>query len=91
MHRILITVLACDNFCIGLAKGCGVFSCQTPEDKITKPVKVQMISVSIKGSKIATMPSATGSLVFAAAWAMGAEPCPASLEYRPRFTPRLKA
>ena len=37
------------------------------------------------------MPSATGSLVRAEAWAIGAEPCPASLENRPRLTPRLSA
>ncbi len=36
------------------------------------------------------MPSETGSWAFAALWAMGAEPCPASLENNPRFTPLLK-
>ena len=45
----------------------GNFSCHTPEDKMTKPVKVQITSVSIKGSRIDTIPSATGSLVFAEA------------------------
>ena len=47
--------------------------------------------VSINGSKIATIPSLTGCSAFAAAWAMGAEPCPASLENNPRLTPLLKA
>ena len=37
------------------------------------------------------MPSETGSSPRAAAWAIGADPCPASLENRPRFTPRLNA
>ena len=50
-----------------------------------------MISVSMNGSRIDTMPSATGSFVLAAACAMGADPCPASFEKSPRFTPRLKA
>ena len=48
---------------------------------------VHMIIVSIKGSSIATRPSDTGSFVFADAWAIGAEPCPASFEYNPLFTP----
>ncbi len=45
--------------------------------------------VSMKGSSSATTPSDTGSSVFAAEWAMGADPCPASLEKRPRRTPHM--
>ena len=40
------------------------FSVQTPEDKMTKPVKVQIIKVSIKGSRIETNHSSTECLVF---------------------------
>ncbi len=40
---------------------------------------------------MATIPSETGSCAFAASWAIGAEPCPASFEKSPRLTPRLKA
>ena len=36
---------------------------------------------------MATSPSETGSFVFAEAWAIGAEPWPASFEYNPLFTP----
>ena len=67
------------------------FSHHTPEDRITSPVSVQMTSVSRNGSSSDTIPSDTGSSARAAAWAMGAEPCPASLENSPRATPRLKA
>ena len=52
---------------------------------------VHMMIVSIKGSRIETIPSSAGSSVRAEAWAIGAEPCPASLEYNPLFTPRSKA
>ncbi len=37
------------------------------------------------------MPSETGSCAFAAACAIGADPCPASFENRPLFTPLLNA
>ena len=67
------------------------FSRHTPDDRITSPVSVQMTSVSRNGSISDTIPSDTGSSARAAAWAMGAEPCPASLENNPRATPRLKA
>ena len=40
---------------------------------------------------MATIPSLTGCSALAAACAIGAEPCPASLEKRPRFTPLLNA
>ena len=67
------------------------FSVQTPEDKITRPVKVHIIKVSIKGSSIETNPSSTECLVFEVAWAIGADPCPASLEYKPLATPYVNA
>jgi len=44
--------------------------------------------VSIKVPSIATVPCLTGLSVFAAAWAMGALPNPASLENTPRATPK---
>ncbi len=50
---------------------------------------VQITSVSMNGSSRATTPSDTGSSVFAAAWAMGAEPWPASFENKPRRTPHI--
>ena len=43
----------------------------------------------MKGSNSATTPSETGSSVLAAEWAIGAEPCPASFEKRPRRTPHM--
>ena len=43
----------------------------------------------MNGPIMATAPSRTDSLVRAAAWAMGADPWPASLEYRPRRTPHM--
>ncbi len=49
---------------------------------------VQITSVSMNGSSNATSPSRTGSLVRAAACAMGEEPRPASFENRPRATPQ---
>ncbi len=48
-----------------------------------------MTIVSMNGSTSATTPSETGSSVLAAAWAIGAEPWPASLENSPRFTPHI--
>ena len=66
----------------------GTRSCQAPVMMITRPVMVQITRVSMNGSTRATTPSETGSSVLAAAWAMGAEPCPASLEKRPRLTPQ---
>ena len=54
-------------------------------------VNVHTTMVSIKGSMPATTASRTGSLVLAAEWAMGDDPCPASLENRARFIPYRKA
>ena len=50
-----------------------------------------MTIVSIKGSRMATKPSDTGSLPLAEACAIGALPCPASLEKRPLPTPLFNA
>ena len=44
----------------------------------------------MKGSSSATTPSETGSSVLAAAWAIGAEPWPASFENSPRRTPHIR-
>ena len=60
----------------------------TPVNIMTSPVIVQTTSVSIKVPSIATSPCSTGSLVLAAAWAIGALPSPASLENIPRATPK---
>ena len=49
-------------------------------DRMTKAVMVHTTRVSINGSRPATTPSRTGSLVWTAEWAIGAEPCPASEE-----------
>ena len=65
----------------------GAVASKAPVETSTRPVMVQMMSVSISGSSSATTPSETGSSVLAAEWAMGAEPWPASLEKRPRWTP----
>ena len=58
---------------------------------MTRPVRVQITIVSIKGSRIATIPSEHGSFVRAAACAIGAEPAPASLLNNPLFTPLVNA
>ena len=53
------------------------FSVQTPEERITRPVIVQITIVSIKGSSIETTPWSI-DLFLDEAWAIGDEPCPAS-------------
>ena len=50
------------------------FWLHTPEERITMPVRVHRIRVSMNGSNIETIPSDTGSLVFAEACAIGADP-----------------
>ena len=45
----------------------------------------------MNGSNKATTPSEAGRRVLAAAWAMGAEPMPASLEKVARRMPQMKA
>ncbi|SIA73682.1 Uncharacterised protein [Mycobacteroides abscessus subsp. abscessus] len=62
--------------------------CQTPEDSTTKAVAEQTISVSTTMPTIAQKPCLTGWSVCAAAWAIGAVPSPASLEYNPRAKPQ---
>ena len=54
---------------------------------MVKPVKVQMMRVSIKVPVMEIKPCSTGSFVLAAAAAMGAEPRPDSFEKTPRATP----
>ena len=56
---------------------------------ITNAVRVQITTVSMNGSSRATKPSLTGAAVRAAAWAMAAEPKPASLENTARRKPRI--
>ena len=41
---------------------------------------VHIIMVSMKGSRIETIPSSIGFSVLDEAWAIGADPCPTSLE-----------
>ena len=59
----------------------------TPDRSTAMEVRVQMMMVSTKTSKMPHRPCSTGSLVLEAAWAMGAEPRPASLENTPRAKP----
>ena len=54
---------------------------------MVKPVRVQMMRVSIKVPVMEIKPCSTGSFVLAAAAAMGAEPRPDSFEKTPRATP----
>ena len=58
---------------------------------ITDAVIKQTIIVSMKGPIIATMPSLTGSSVFAAEWAIDADPTPPSLLKTALLTPVTKA
>ena len=58
-----------------------------PVEIMTRPVMVQMIRVSMYGPSMATAPSRTENFVLAVECAMAADPCPASLEYRPRLIP----
>ena len=60
---------------------------QVPPMTMTSPVMVQMIIVSMNVPVMHTSPWRTGSLVFAAAAAIGAEPSPASLLKMPRAMP----
>ena len=54
-----------------------------------KAVAVQISRVSINTDSICTKPCFTGWDTSAAAAALGAEPTPASLEYRPRLMPNI--
>ena len=60
---------------------------QAPVVMIAKAVKEHTMMVSIKVPSIATNPCETGPFDLAAAWAIGADPRPASLENTPRATP----
>ena len=62
-------------------------TCHAPVITIARPVMVHIIIVSIKVPVIDTSPCLTGSLVLAAAAAIGAEPSPASLEKIPLAIP----
>ncbi len=62
-----------------------------PLMRITRAVMVQITVVSANTSKMPNRPCCTGPLVSAAAWAIGAEPKPASLENTPRATPLVMA
>ena len=58
-----------------------------PERTIVRPVMVHMTMVSMNVPVIDTNPCFAGSLVFAAAAAIGSEPSPASFENIPRAIP----
>ena len=62
-------------------------TCHAPVITIESPVRVQITIVSINVPVILTSPCLTGSLVCAAAAAIGALPRPASLEKMPLATP----
>ena len=59
----------------------------SPETKSESPVKLQIIMVSIKVPVMEIKPCLTGSLVFAAAKHMGADPAPIHWRKTPRATP----
>ncbi len=63
------------------------FGSHAPVMTIESPVIVQMMIVSKNVPVMQTSPCRTGSLVFAAAAAIGAEPRPASFEKMPRAMP----
>ena len=56
---------------------------------MTRAVTVQMTTVSMNGSSSATYPSRTGYRVRAVAWAMAADPRPASFENTARRKPMM--
>ena len=57
---------------------------------ITSAVIVQITTVSINGSSIATNPCVRGSLVLTVAWAIAEDPIPASLEKAARRKPKIR-
>ena len=61
----------------------------TPLQMMVRAVREQMTMVSTKTSKMPKTPCSTGPLVSAAAWAMAAEPRPASLEKALRRIPQM--
>ena len=62
-----------------------------PEQSMASPVSVQTTRVSAKTSKMPRKPCLTGSVSELEAWAMGAEPSPASFENTPRLSPQPSA
>ena len=63
----------------------------TPVTMTTSAVSRQMITVSRNGSMSAAKPCDMGSWVRTVAWAMGAEPSPASLANAARRKPWINA
>ena len=63
---------------------CGI----RPDVISTRPVSVSTTNVSTNTPRIATAPWSCGRSTLASAWAWGVEPRPASLENRPRATPK---
>ena len=59
-----------------------------PEQSIARPVSVHTMMVSANTSNMPKKPCLTGSVSLLEAWAMGAEPSPASFENTPRSTPQ---
>src|SRR5690606_38604501 len=60
---------------------------QTPEHTMATPVTLQMLLVSLDVPVVPIRPDCTALVVVPAAWAIPAEPRPASLEKIPRATP----
>ena len=60
---------------------------QVPVTRITKPVMLQTMMVSMKTSSMPMEACTSGVSAVEAAWAMGAVPRPASLEKIPRAMP----
>ena len=65
--------------------------CQVPARRITRPVSVQITSVSKTDAVMEMSPCSAGVVPSAAAAAIGAVPSPASLENTPRLTPACTA
>ena len=63
----------------------------TPLITIVRPVNVQITKVSANTSKIPCRPCSTGPSVSAAAWAIAADPRPASLEKALLLRPHTRA
>ncbi len=61
------------------------------ETRITKPVMLHTMMVSMKTSSMPMEACTSGDSAVEAAWAMGAEPRPASLEKTPRAMPMRMA
>ena len=66
-------------------------ACHRPEVRITRPVMVHMTMLSKNTSKEPHRPWRAGWSLAAVAWAMGAEPLPASWVNTPRAIPMRQA